>query len=59
MNNKSMIEYKEGLISKIKNFFKKLFKRKKEKSVYEPEKEDLKENEIITDKEENEFFNDI
>lgn len=59
MNNKSMIEYKEGLISKIKNFFNKLFKRKKEKSVYEPENEDLKENEIITDKEENEFFNDI
>ena len=33
MSNNSMMEYKEGFISKIKNFFKNLFRNKKQKML--------------------------
>ena len=34
MNNKGIIEYKESFISKIKKYFKNLFKNKKEENNY-------------------------
>ncbi len=51
MKNNSLIEYKEGLVSKIRRFFSALFKKNK--------KEEL--DETITDfnKAENDFFDNI
>ena len=51
MKNNSLIEYKEGLVSKIRRFFRALFKKNK--------KEEL--DETITDfnKAENDFFDNI
>ena len=59
MSNKSIIEYKEGFISKIKKFLKKLFKSKKEENDYVAEISNLNDTEIITAQKESEFFNDI
>lgn len=38
MNNNGMIEYKEGIISKIKNFFKKLFENQEKQHINEIKK---------------------
>lgn len=57
MSNNSMIEYKKSFISKIKDFFRNLFKSKKETNTYTSEVSELN-NETIIFKE-NEFFNDI
>lgn len=59
MNNNRLIEYKESFISKIKKFFKKLFKNKKEENDYVAEKSNLNDTEIATAQKESEFFNDI
>ncbi len=59
MNNNSMIEYKESFISKIKNFFRNLFKIKKGKKTYQQEISDLNNKESILDKKEQTFLNDI
>lgn len=57
MSNNSMIEYKKSFISKIKDFFRNLFKSKKETNTYTSEVSELN-NETIIFKE-NECFNDI
>lgn len=46
MNNNGMIEYKEGIISKIKNFFKKLFENQEKQQINEikGKKEEKQEN---------------
>lgn len=59
MSNNSIIEYKESFISKIKNFFKNLFKNKKEQNACTLEVSELKDEVKISDKKDNEFFNDI
>lgn len=53
MSNNYMIEYKESFFSKIKNYFKNLFKRKKETNNCMQEICDF------NNKTENEFFNDL
>lgn len=57
MSNNSMIEYKKSFISKIKVFFRNLFKSKKEINTYTSEVSEL--NNEATIFKENEFFNDI
>ena len=59
MNNKGIIEYKEGFISKIKKFLKNLFKKKKEENDYVAEISNLNDAKITSDQKESEFFNDI
>ena len=59
MGNKSMIEYKEGFISKIKNFFKNLFKREQKETEYIAETSDFNNAEVNINKTESEFFNDL
>ena len=59
MSNKSMMEYKEGFISKIKNFFKNLFRNKKAENAYISETFNLNDTEITSDQKEIEFFNDM
>ena len=59
MNNKGIIEYKEGFISKIKKYFKNLFKNKKEENNYVEEIFNFNDAEITTAQKESEFFNDI
>ena len=59
MNNKGIIEYKEGFISKIKKFLKNLFKKKKEENNYVAEISNLNDAKITSDQKESEFFNDI
>lgn len=54
MNNNGMIEYKEGIISKIKNFFKKLFENQEKQQINEikgkkEEKQETFINEIKVD----------
>ena len=52
MNNKGIIEYKEGFISKIKKFLKNLFKMKKEEnenSSENPEKIEQETEKVVTD----------
>ena len=54
MNNNGMIEYKEGIISKIKNFFKKLFENREKQQINEikgkkEEKQETFINEIKVD----------
>lgn len=55
MSNNSMIEYKKSFISKIKDFFRNLFKSKKE--TYTSEVSEL--NNDVTISKDSEFFNDI
>lgn len=52
MSNNSMIEYKKSFISKIKDFFRNLFKSKKETYTSEL-------NNDVTISKDSEFFNDI
>ena len=59
MSNNSMMEYKEGFISKIKIFFKNLFRNKKAKNTYISETFNLNDTEITSCQKETEFFNDI
>lgn len=59
MNNKGIIEYKESFISKIKKYFKNLFKNKKEENNYVAEISNLNDTEITTDRKESGFSNDI
>ena len=59
MSNNSMIEYKESFISKIKNFFKNLFKNKKEQKDYVPETTELKEKTTVSIQNGMGFFDDI
>lgn len=59
MSNNTMIEYKESFFSKIKSFFRNLFKREKETNNVIQEICDLNDNEIIPNKEESEFFDDL
>ena len=54
MNNKGIIEYKESFISKIKKYFKNLFKNKKEENNYVANN-----TKTASDQKESEFFNDI
>ncbi len=55
MNNKSLIEYKPSLISKIKMFFKSLFGKK---DIIIPEDKSIANNVTNNDKD-TKFFNDI
>ena len=59
MRNKEIIEYKESFISKIKKYFKNLFKSKKEENDYVEEISNFNNTEIATAQKESEFFNDI
>ena len=59
MSNKSIIEYKEGFISKIKKFLKNLFKNKKEENNYVAEKSNLNNTKTASDQKESDLFNDI
>ncbi len=59
MSNKSMIIYKENFISKIKNFFKSLFKNNKDQNNYNAEEFNSNDAIIDSDKKENEFFDKI
>lgn len=59
MSNNSMIEYKQSFISKIKNFFKNIFKNKKEQNAYTLEVSNLKDEVTSSNKKDMEFFNDI
>lgn len=59
MSNNSMIEYKESFFSKIKSYFRNLFKREKETNNGIQECYDLNNNQIAPEKEGSEFFNDI
>ena len=59
MKNKGIIEYKESFISKIKKYFKNLFKSKKEKNDYVAEISNLNDTEITSDQKESGFFNEI
>lgn len=60
MKNNSMIEYKEGFISKIRRFFSTLFKKSRKEEVKEVRVNEIVENAAEDfDKEENEFFNNI
>ena len=59
MNNKEIIEYKESFISKIKKYFKNLFKNKKDENDYVEEISNCNDTEIATAQKESEFFNDI
>lgn len=57
MNNNGLIEYKESFITKIRNFFRRLFGKKEEQHNYIQEKSV---NEITEEKEEKQsFINDI
>ena len=58
MNNNEMIEYKESIISKIKNFFKKFF-RKKEVDNYYLQNESIKEIKQEKNNFQNNFIDDI
>ena len=55
MSNNSMIEYKKSFISKIIDFFRNLFKSKKE--IYTSEVSEL--NNDVTISKDSEFFNNI
>ena len=59
MNNNSMIEYKESFISKIKNFFKNIFKRKQAESTFSKQITETSSIEVTESKNEKEFFTDI
>lgn len=59
MSNNSMIEYKKSFISKIKDFFKNIFKNKKEQNAYTSEVSNLKDEVTSSDKKDTVFFNDI
>ena len=59
MNNKGIIEYKESFISKIKKYFKNLFKNKKEENNYVAEISNPNNTKTVSDQKESEFFNDI
>lgn len=59
MSNNSMIEYKENFISKIKMFFKTLFKRKQSETDCITETSNFSNVEVSIEKIENEFFNDL
>ena len=60
MKNNSMIEYKEGFISKIRRFFSTLFKKNKKEEEKEIQLNVLEENATEDfDKVENEFFDNI
>lgn len=56
MSNNKMIEYKESIISKIKKFFRNLFKIEK---TYVSQISDLTEEEFSSSKKEKEFFSDL
>lgn len=58
MNNNGMIEYKEGFISKIKNFFKRLFGKQEDQYNYIEEQPISKIKEESKEKQDN-FINDI
>ena len=59
MNNNSMIEYKEGFISKIKNFFKNIFKSKQTEAINISQTSNNSNFEVFENKAEKDFFNDI
>ena len=59
MKNNSIIEYKEGFISKIKKFFNNIFKSSKKQEIDEIQQEVSKENTIDIRTVENEFFDNI
>lgn len=58
MNNNGMVEYKESIISKIKNFFKNIF-RKKEVNNYYLQNESIKELKQEKNNFQNNFIDDI
>ena len=59
MKNNSIIEYKESFISKIKKFFKNIFKSSKKQEIDEFQQEVSNENTIDISTVENEFFDNI
>lgn len=59
MNNNGMIEYKEGFISKIKKFFKKLFGKKEEQYNYIQEKQPINEIKKERLEKQDRFVNEI
>lgn len=59
MKNNSMIEYKENFISKIKKFFKNLFKNTNEEEIQKFEISNIMGIDENSEKTENEFFENI
>lgn len=59
MNNNEMIEYKEGFISKIKNFFKKLFGKQEEQHNYIQKEKNINEIKEVRQEKQDSFINEI
>lgn len=59
MNNNGMIEYKEGFISKIKKFFKRLFGKQEERYNYIQEEKSINEIKEERQEEQYSFANEI
>ena len=59
MSNNGMIEYKEGFISKIKNFFKRLFGKQEEQYNYIQEEQSINEIKEERQEKQDKFVNEI
>lgn len=59
MNNNGMIEYKEGFISKIKNFFKRLFGKQEEQYNYIQEEQPINEIQEERQEKQDRFIDEI